>query len=92
MHGIELLMANCDSLKILQDLKYFDGISQAELDKLESRIQDTNLDLQLLENEKANLEYEEQNFMNQKLKDKYPPFDNSIEWETGWTGATTTPC
>ena len=31
MHGIELLLANCDQLKSLMDLTYFEGISEEEL-------------------------------------------------------------
>ena len=92
MQGIELLLANCDKLTTLQDLKYFEGISPDEHEKLESRIQETNLDIKLVENDNYCIEFQEQNFMNIKLKDKYPPFDNSIEWETGWSGATTAAC
>ncbi len=90
MHGIELLLANCDKLTRLMDLSYFEGISAHELERFKKHIKENNLNLSLVEKKDiCSIDFEESNFMNYKLKDKYPPFDNSIEWETGWSGATT---
>lgn len=84
MHGIELLLANCDRLNCLLDLHYFEGISETELEKFRLRIKTCNLNITLDEVDKTAVELQDFNFMNFKLKDKYPPFDNSAEWETGW--------
>lgn len=92
MHGIELLLANCDRLTCLLDLTYFEGISEAELEQFKRRIKETNLNIRLDDKIDITFDLQESNFMNYKLKDKYPPFDNSIEWETGWDGTTTAAC
>ena len=47
MLGVELLIHNCNELKLLKDLKYFSGIHQNELKILEMRIREENLDLRL---------------------------------------------
>ena len=76
MHGVELLIANCDHLKSLMDLTYFEGISEEELQQFEQKIVSQNLDLRLKETKEANLF--DSDSMNQKLKDKCAAFDNSI--------------
>ena len=76
MHGVELLIANCDHLKSLMDLTYFEGISEEELQQFEQKIISQNLDLRLKETKEAN--QFDSDSMNQKLKDKCAAFDNSI--------------
>ena len=86
MHGIELLLANCDQLTSLMDLTYFEGISENELKQLHKRVKKQNLNL-VLEEVSTNLyDVSDSNFMNYKLKDKYPAYDNSPEWAnvTSW--------
>ena len=80
MHGIELLLANCDQLTSLMDLTYFEGISENELKQLHKRVKKQNLNL-VLEEVSTNLyDVSDSNFMNYELKDKYPAYDNSPEW------------
>ena len=38
MHGIELLLANCDRLTRLTDMTYFEGVTPEEIEKLKARI------------------------------------------------------
>ena len=78
MHGIELLLANCDQLSSLMDLTYFEGISEEELQQFEQKIISQNLDLQLKETNANLYDVSDSNSMNQKLKDKCAAFDNSI--------------
>ena len=85
MYGIELLLANCDQLTSLMNLTYFEGIKEEELQQFEQKIKAQNLNLQLEEQNTDIYDVSDSNFMNYKLKDKYPAFDNSNEWETGWS-------
>ena len=79
MHGVELLLANCDQLSSLMDLTYFEGISEEELQQFEQKIISQNLDLRLKETNANLYDVSDSNSMNQKLKDKCAAFDNSIE-------------
>ena len=66
MHGIELLLANCDRLTILKDLCYFEGVTSEELEKLKTRITKTNLNMTLddaTEENNQNINIDD-NFMN----------------------------
>ena len=85
MHGIELLLANCDQLTSLMNLTYFEGIKEEKLQQFEQKIKAQNLNLQLKEQNTNIYDVSDSNFMNYKLKDQYPAFDNSNEWETGWS-------
>ena len=71
MHGIELLLANCDQLTSLMDLTYFECISEEELQQFEQKIRSQNLDLQLKETNANLFDVSDSNSMNHKLKDKY---------------------
>ena len=85
MHGIELLLANCDNLRIILDIYYFEGVSQKERELLIKRTQEQNLNIVFEEKLKTYMDLEEENFMSKKLKDMYPPipdFDNSAEWDS----------
>ena len=84
MHGIELLLANCDKLTRLKDMTYFDGVTSEELENLKTRIKESNLNI-IFEDTKdeANKNiFIDDNFMNTKMKEKYPPC-------TGWSNETT---
>merc|ERR1712156_248510 len=84
MHGIELLLANCDKLTSLKDMTYFDGVTSEELENLKTRIKESNLNI-IFEDTKdeANKNiFIDDNFMNTKMKEKYPPC-------TGWSNETT---
>lgn len=83
MHGIELLLANCDQLTSLMDLTYFEGITEKELKQLQLRVKKSNLNLTLEESSMNLYDVSDSNFMNYKLKDKYPAYDNSPEWANG---------
>ena len=37
MHGIELLLANCDRLTRLTDMNYFEGVTPEEIEKLQAQ-------------------------------------------------------
>ena len=37
MHGIELLLANCDRLTSLTDMNYFEGVTPEEIEKLKAQ-------------------------------------------------------
>ena len=85
MHGIELLLANCDNLRIILDIHYFEGVSPKERELLIKRTQEQNLNIVFEEKLKTYMDLEEENFMSKKLKDMYPPipdFDNSAEWDS----------
>jgi hypothetical protein len=84
MHSIELMLANCDRLKSIMDLAYFEGIHENELKILKLSIREQNLDIELEDNSHKTIDLNDSNFMNYKQQtDKFPAFDNSIEWETG---------
>ena len=87
IHGIEILLANCDRLTSLMYLPYFEGVHEDEAQLLKQRVKEQNINLRLEEDRSQLMELVESNFMNIKLKDEYPPvpeFDNSIEWEAPW--------
>ena len=78
MHGIELLLANCDQLTSLMNLTYFEGIKEEKLQQFEQKIKAQNLNLQLKEQNTNIYDVSDSNFMNYKLKDKYPAFDKAL--------------
>ena len=49
MKGIELLLINCDNLKVLKDPSCFEGVHENEVKILKLRIHEENLDLMLEE-------------------------------------------
>ena len=78
MHGIELLLANCDRLTRLKDLTYFEGVTPEEIKKLKTRINDMNLNICFGDSGKDdNNPLTDDNFMTMKMREKYPP---SSEW------------
>lgn len=86
MQGVEMLLANCDNLRVIKNLDSFEGIHENEVKMLKLRVKEQNLDLQLEEEQTLPADLQETNFMNYKqISDNIPEFDNSIEWETGWT-------
>ena len=85
IHGIEILLANCDKLTTLMDLSYFEGIHEDEARLLKQRVKEQNINLKLEEDRSQIMDLVESNFMNIKLKEKFPAFDNSIEWEAPWS-------
>ena len=84
MHGIELLLANCDRLTRLTDMTYFEGVTPEEIEKLKARIKETNLNIVFDDVEEKNSRniFIDENFMHDKMKEKYPP---CAGWnDTGW--------
>jgi len=75
MHGIELLLANCDRLTRLTDMTYFEGVTPEEIEKLKARIKETNLNIVFDDVEEKNSRniFIDENFMHDKMKEKYPP-------------------
>ena len=53
--GIELLILNCDNLKVLKDPTCFEGVHENEVKILKLRIREENLDLRLEEEERIRL-------------------------------------
>ena len=90
IHGLEILLANCDRLTSLMNLSYFEGISDDEAQLLKQRVKEQNINLRLEEDRSQIMELAESNFMNikyTKLRDEYPAiqaFDDSVEWEAPW--------
>jgi len=87
MHGIELLLANCDRLTRLTDVTYFEGVTPEDIKKLKKRIKEMNLNIFFDDSGKndKNIIIDD-NFMNVKMKEKYPPCS---EWlESGWSEST----
>ena len=86
MKSVELLLGQCDKLRVLRDLSYFDSVHEMEIKMLRARLKEENFDVDTgeggngAENEGDDME----DFMRKALKDKYPPLDNSIDWESGW--------
>ena len=62
----------------------FEGITEEELMQFQRRVKEQNLNLKLEDIKTDQYDISDSNFMNYKLKDKYPAYDNSAEWETGW--------
>ena len=79
MHGIELLLANCDRLTRLTDVTYFEGVTPEDIKKLKKRIKEMNLNIFFDDSGKndKNIIIDD-NFMNVKMKEKYPPI-------SGWS-------
>ena len=77
MHGIELLLANCDRLTRLTDMTYFEGVTPEEIEKLKARIKETNLNIVFDDVEEKNSRniFIDENFMHDKMKEKYPKSD-----------------
>ena len=86
MHGIELLLANCDRLTRLTDMTYFEGVTPEEIEKLKARIKETNLNIVFDDVEEKNSRniFIDENFMHDKMKEKYPP---SAGWNDSELGA-----
>ena len=85
MHGIELLMASCDNLKMIIDIHYFEGISDEERELLIKRTREQNLNIEFEEKIKTYVDLDA-DFMSKKLKEMYPAipnFDNDATWNTG---------
>lgn len=88
MYGIELLLANCDNLRLILDICYFEGISDQEREMLIKRTQEQNLNITFEEKLKSymDVDLEGGNFMKKKLKALYPgvpDFDNDAAWGQG---------
>ncbi len=79
------MIESCEKLKSIIDLTYFSGINAYEQAMLRQYVQENNLDL-IFEEPVTDISLEDENFMNYKLKDKYPAYDNSKEWDVDTTG------
>jgi hypothetical protein len=64
MHGIELLLVNCNRLKTIMDLTFFEGIHKTELTNLKLRIKEQNLDIEVDDNSHKTIDLNGNNFMN----------------------------
>ena len=67
VHGIQLLLANCDRLTRLTDLSCFEGIAPEEIKKLKIQIKEMNLNICFddnIEDESNKILSNDDNFMN----------------------------
>ena len=79
---MKLIIEQCEKLTSIIDLSYFDGINEYEQAMMRQYVVDHNYNVRF-EEVVTEVNLEDANFLNYKLKDKYPAFDNSVEWELG---------
>jgi len=77
MQGLEMLLINCDNLRLIKYLEYCEGISQTEIDLLKIRAQESNWDLEL--EDEAMLVHDRGNFMRQELSVVWQPVEEFME-------------
>ncbi len=77
MQGVEMLITNCDNLRVIKYLEDCGGISQTEIEQLKIRAKESNWDLEL--EDESMLEHDRANFMRQEFTSAWPPIPEFIE-------------
>ena len=78
MQGIELLLANCDELRVMKYLQNCDRISEFQINQLRQRVRDNNWDLVQEEDDCGVLVNDRADFMRKELTSFWPAIQEFI--------------